>query len=117
MASIGGVTTDIVRGTLPILRETSEVWRQPGVDGYGVHLLGLGQTRWRVTAVRYGSVPVVVSWFTAIELLVGSTVTIVTDWGATDNGCFIQRATQPTRRVARHAGGCRGEITLSGVRL
>ena len=113
--SIGGVSCDLVSGRFAALKETIETWRIPGIDGYGAQLLGLGDSSFEFTGVKFGSNATIESWFSDIEALQGNIVSVFDDWGDTYSNLLVTGVSPSTKRVALHQGGVRGQMTVQGL--
>ncbi len=116
MAGIGGVSCNMVKGEAPAKKERLRVWQVPGIDGYGAHADGLGDSAFVFLGVKYGLRAAIETWSTAIEALQGSVVSIVNDWGTTYTNCLIQHVSVPRITAALWTGvDTRGEIRVEGV--
>jgi len=110
----------MVRGSIPAVRERSEVWQVPGVDGYGVALLGQGDTKFKLLAVSYSSLVGVELWAASLQALQGTIGTVANDLGESWSTCFFERVATPTIRAAYMPGSAithRAEIEIDAVRL
>jgi hypothetical protein len=119
MASIGPVGCTFVRGNPPATKMRLQLWRVPGLDGYGAQALGYNDSPFEVLAVLYSDAVGVESWKVALEGLQGSIVTIINDLGASFGGCLITKLSNMKNMAAYAAGGitARAEITIEGVVL
>lgn len=120
MASIGGVSCDILNGTINGKRERVAVENMPGANSPTLQKLGLGGGTFALVAVRFGTLGTVSSWLTSIEDLQSNVVSIVDGHGtAWSNravgqvgGRKLERAIQPGTSNTH-----RGEITIQGVAI
>ena len=64
---VGGVGCDIMRGEAPAKKERLRLWQVPGIDGYGAHADGLGDSAFVFVATKYGLRAAVETWSAAIE--------------------------------------------------
>lgn len=119
MAQIGGVLCTFVRGNCPNPKMRIELWRVPGLDGYGAQALGLNDSPFEVTAILYSNKAGVELWKDSIEGLQGSIVSITNDLGSTTQNCLILKISNMRPMAAIAAGGIttRGEIIVEGVVL
>ena len=117
MASVGGLACTFVRGSAPSNKERVSVWAVPGLDGYGAHLQGLGDSEFRFRVVNYSSPAGVHTWAGLIEAMQGTVIAIVNDWAETWTGFLVLRVSPP--RITAEYGnlGARGEIEIEGVTI
>lgn len=120
MATIGGVTCDILRGVPAKLKERVEVWQLPGITGYGALRTGQGESGTELLAVRFGSNATVNSWWNSINALHGTVVTIVDDFGDSYTSMLIQHVSNLAKSPAAWAAGAatdkRGELRIQAVK-
>ncbi len=84
MASIGGITTTIMRGTPPTTKPRVDTWQVPGLDGYGAQLLGEGDSEFDLTTIFYAASDAAAnSKIASCENLQGQLVNVITDFGDT----------------------------------
>lgn len=119
MAQIGGITCTFVRGNCPTPKMRIDLWRVPGLDGYGAQALGLNDSPFEVTAVLYSNAAGIDLWKESIEALQGSIVGLTNDLGVTFLNCLITKVGNMRSSAALAAGGItqRGEIAVEGVVL
>jgi len=113
--TIGGIACSRVSGTLPAWREESQVWRIPGLDGFGIALLGRGDGETELRAVLYSSSAGVDAWAASLHALQGQIVAITTERGQSYASCFLVRVGNLVTQAARMPGtviDTRGEIPL-----
>ncbi len=118
MAAVGAVSCDFVKGQHAEPKERTEVYQMPGADGYGAHLLGLGDSPFSFDAVKFGTNAAVNSWITSIAALQGTIVTIVDDFGDPLTNMLIQRIGRGVKTPAQEPGtsnDTRGSMRISGV--
>ncbi len=118
MASIGSISCTFVRGAIPAWKERSEKWQVAGLDGYGVALLGAGDSEFSLQAVFYSNNSGVNLWATSLQALQGSIVTIINDHGDTNIRCFLDKVGTPTKTAAYMPGTgvtLRGEIPIEAT--
>jgi hypothetical protein len=114
--SVGGVACSIVRGDVKLPTERVALWQTAGMDGYGAHLLGEGNAEGRFQCVLYSTAAGVATWFSALEALVGSVVTVVNDWGTSYSSFLVVALSEPIRQAALHVGGgAIGRVEVRGV--
>lgn len=117
MASIGAVGCDYVKGDSPGLKMRSRVWNVPGLHGYGLQLLGLGDAPFEFAAVQFGSGATLETWADSIDALQGTIVTIVNDLGISYGNCFIEQVGPLQLTTAMAVGySVRGELAVRGVK-
>lgn len=85
MATIGGISVDILKG-LPLLKkERVETWVVPGLDGYGAQTLGQGDSEYDLVSVLYivGANPNddANTHIDACTALQGTVISLTDDWG------------------------------------
>ena len=117
MAQIGSVNCTFVRGSPPTPKMRMELWRVPGVNGYGAQALGLSEAEFKIIAVFYSNAAGVENWKNSLEELQGQIVTIINDLGATFVNCLLTKVGNMKNTAAVVAGGItqRGEIEIEGV--
>lgn len=118
MAAIGAITCSHVKGEVPPQAERAEVWQVAGIAGYGVLLLGKGDSEFRLTAVLYSSAAGTKTWEASLKALQGTIVSITTDYGTIHANCFLARVGTMRRQAAYHPGTAitqRGEIEIEGI--
>lgn len=116
MAAVGSVTCTFVRGVSPSLRSRVDTWQLPGIDGYGVQLLGRGDTEWMFEAVLYDDEGDVSTWYTQLEALQGTIVTVVDDWGDSYTNILLVRVSQLDKTIAV-PNGARGEVRIEAKKV
>jgi hypothetical protein len=117
MASIGAVLCTFVRGHAPRVKTRLELWRVPGLNGYGALVLGQNDSEFEFTAVCYSSAMGVLDWKLQIEALQGQIVSIINDLGITYSNCLITKLGNLRSAAALAPGGItqRGEMQIGGV--
>jgi hypothetical protein len=105
MAAIGGITVDIMRGRPSGLRKRVEVWEVLGLDGTGVMTQGRGNRGTELLLIRFGTRATVTAWFTAVEALQGTIVTVVDDLGDSHTNMLVQEMGEPRFSAAHLAYG------------
>ena len=124
MSTLGGITCTFIHapgGSPPAARRAeSQVWRVPGLDGFGIALLGLGDSEFELVAVLASNNAGVDVWAALLQAKQATIVTIVDDFGNTFNGCFLESVGNVRKTAARVPGGSitvRGEIQIRGRRV
>ncbi len=117
MATFFGIACDLIRSRAAALKLNSELWTEPGRDGFGVHTLGQGDSPFTFVLIEFGSSAAVDSWIASIEGKQGSQGTVVDDWGTAFANMFARRMSVPRKTAEVGNGGARGEIVVQGVRL
>lgn len=117
MASVGGVSADFVKGRLSSIKVELEVYRTPGLNGYGAMQLGSADSPFVFQAVKYGSESTINTFRTDLEALQGSIQTIVDDRARSHTRCMIQRVQVASIVPEIGNGGYRIEVAVSGVQV
>ena len=117
MAQIGEVQCTFIKGHAPKVKMRVELWRVPGLNGYGAQALGLQDSPFEFTAILYSNAAGVLAWKEALEALQGTIISIVNDLGITYANCLILKLSNLKSIPALAPGGItqRGEITIEGV--
>ena len=122
MASVGGVSCTFVhdaKGGIPPLRQRSETWHATGIDGYGIQLLGKGESEFTVRAVLYSNNAGIDTWAALLHAMQGLLVVIIDDHGTTYTYCYLKTVGNVAKTPAKIPGGevtTRGEIKISGCK-
>ena len=120
MASVGGVTCDIVKPKSPTgNKQRVETFTVPGRNGIGAQKLGLNDGEWEFTLVRFDTSANCDTWAAAIEALQSTVITIIDDWADTYTGMLMTGVSAPKKVTAIHAKalgatGVKSEITIKG---
>lgn len=118
MASVGGVDCDFVRGGASQLKTRTERWEVPGLSGYGVLRLGLGDAPFDFELVRYDELATVNAWSVSIQALQSQVVTIIDDHGTTWASMLVETVSPIQRDAATGPGyDTRGTHRIAGVKL
>ena len=115
MATVGGVTVDVMRGRPTGNKSRSVVYRVSGTDGYGYQIFGAGDSAFAIELIRFGSRATVDAFVLAIEALVGTSVTIVDAFGQSFTGCEVVTVSTPRRKNVLPQG-VRCLLTINGIR-
>ena len=115
MAFVGGVSVSLLHGHAPRMSEVVETWRQPGVDGIGAHLQGLGGGDFEYRAVFFGSPSFVDGKFQSLEDLKGTIITVIDDFGVTHEDLLVKDTGPRIKKAILGNGGCRGEMQIMGM--
>ena len=119
MASVGGISCDMVKGAAETLREQVEVWRQPGVDGVGAQTMGKSEGVSHFLAVIYDTNELVETWANSIRALAGTVGTIIDDWGTSHTNMLIARAGELNKKAAILPGStmeARASIAIEAIK-
>lgn len=114
-AQIGDISCTFVKGSSTDDQSRVRIWRAPGMSGFGAHKVGAGENRFEFEAVFYSEEHYVEAWFTSIEALRGTVVTIVDDYNKSHTNCLILDTGR--RLKTPRSGGSIGRKTITGVRL
>ncbi len=120
MATIGGVSCDILRGTINNKRERVVVDHPPGANSPTLQKLGLGDGTFELTAVEFGTDTEIETWLDSIEALQSAIVTIIDDRDDTWTQRVVEQVGNRTVRAIIQPGTSntsRGEIQLRGKQL
>lgn len=118
MASIGSVTTDILRGNSPAaLLEQVATWETPGIDGVGALSIGKNGGNFAYTAIRYGSTAAAETFLSDLENLQGTVVSITDDFGEIYGSLLILSVVRTGKIAEIGNGGARAEAAVSGRRI
>jgi len=115
--NIGGVGCDLVKGGAADQKSRVSLWQVPGVNGYGAHDLGQGESGFVYRAIKYGTEAECRTWAGQMQALQGTVLTIVDDWDATHELMLVARVTRPILSAAIGYGGARCEVMVQGVAL
>lgn len=105
-STIGAVQCSRVIGHARPQATRVQVWQVPGLDGYGAHLLGDGNSESSFIAVAFGRDTVVSgvihlpTWYTALRETQGTIVTIVNEQNLSFANQLIVEVGEPQRRTA-----------------
>jgi hypothetical protein len=124
MPSIGGVSCDFIPSAerpAAVLREEVELFRMPGISGYGALLTGRADGAFRIEAVKYvGDASAARVWETALHALQGQVVTIVDDQGTIHTYCLLTHVGNATVQAGWSPGtgvAQRASLTIDGVKV
>jgi hypothetical protein len=95
MANIGLQTCTFVRGIIPVPKLRNMKWEVPGLNGYGLAILGYGDTQFRLAAVVYGTLTSCHAAAIALEQMQGTIVAVATDLGQSSNSIFLESVGGP----------------------
>ena len=97
---VGGVACSRVVGFARPQAERAQVWQVAGVDGYGIHLMGKGDSQNQFRLVYYGTTASCNAWYIGIRNLQGSILQIINEQGETFANQFVQSVGAPQRQTA-----------------
>ena len=96
MPSIGGVSLDLLKGRVPTLRDTVEVWRRDGFDSYGARTNGKADGEFALMSVKYVTGATKQDAWDAAEVhlddcreLQGTTVTVLDEFNISFEDCLV----------------------------
>ena len=117
MPQIASTPCTFLRGSWPAPKMRSETWTVPGISGYGLQLLGYGDSAFQVTAVLLSNDLGVDLWAAALYAMQGQIVGLVNDFGDATSRAFLQTVGPVEKRAALGPGGItrRGEIRIQGL--
>jgi hypothetical protein len=95
MSSIGSQTLTFLRGTIPLPKLRCVKWEVPGLNGYGVVVLGYGDSQFSLQAVFYGSLNDCHAAAYALELMQGTIQSLETDLGQTNSRVLLETVHPP----------------------
>lgn len=119
MASVGGVSCDLVQGRAAALKQSVEIWEIPGQNGFGAMTQGQKESEYQFTLVKFESLANVNTWVGQIEALQATAVTIIDDFADTYSNMLVARVSQPRKMGVIYGGAAkvRGELEIIGVKL
>ena len=92
MSTIGTQNFDIMRGRPQGVKSRLDVWDVPGLDGFGLQTLGLGDSAFELSTVAYvADSSAADDLIYNCEALQGTVTTIVDDWGVTWANAAIRK--------------------------
>lgn len=104
--SIGAVECSRVIGHARPQATRVQTWQIPGIDGYGAHLLGAGNSESQFVAVAFGRDTVISgvihlpTWYDALRATQGTIVTVTNEIGHAFSNQLILEVSDPIRRTA-----------------
>ena len=116
MAAIGAISCTYLRGTFPALKARTLRWNVPGIDGYGLQVLGDGDAGCGLSAVLISSDALVDVWYVLLQAAQGTIVAATNDHGDVTAALFLQRVGR-LRKTPHYDGvnTTRGQVALEGV--
>jgi len=124
MPSIGGVSCEFIPSAErppAVLREEVELFRIPGISGYGSLLTGAADGSFRLEVAEYvASAAAARVWETALQSLQGQVVTIVDDQGTSHTYCLLMHVGNATVQAGWSPGtgvSQRASLTIDGVKV
>lgn len=121
MATLGSVTCDIIneREAAHTLRQRTETWQTPGVDGYGAQTLGRGDSAIRFEVVKYDNRDNLETWIGNVEAVQGTVVSITDNDGVVFTNVLVTAVRVVERHVAYIPGGTnrRAKLSIDGVKV
>jgi hypothetical protein len=118
MATVNGVTVEILRGGQAPLTQSVDVWAVAGRSGTGAQLMGSNTSSFRYTAILYGAAANVQARLNALSAAQGTIGSIADDFGDTHPGSLIVNVGEPVRKkvVWLGAPAVRAAVGIEGVR-
>lgn len=114
MTGIGGINCTLFSATQNRTKETTEIWRVPGYDGYGIHKQGMADSEYQARGILFDTNNDVEAWYAALCVLQGDIVTWVNDWGDTGFQSLVKRVGPLKKQSSLHGPGVvRGEVTFT----
>jgi hypothetical protein len=104
--SIGSVVCSRVIGHARPQATRVQTWQIPGVNGYGVHLLGDGNSESQFAAIAYGRDTVVSgvihlpTWYASLRDTQGTIITITNEQGIAFADQLVLEVGDPQRQTA-----------------
>jgi len=117
MASIGGVSTLMVKGEGVDNSERLDIYQVPGHDGYGAQKLGQGDSRWAFRGIHIDTLANVNTWIGLMLSAKSAVISIVDDFGTTHTNLLVNEVTFPQRQVVYYNATLlvRVEMVLRGI--
>ena len=103
---------------MPTPKMRSEVWQVPGINGYGLALLGVGDSAFTLQAILYGTLAECGSWAASIQALQSAIVAVTNDLGQTYSQVFLIKTETPIVQPRRKPGTTithRAEIEIKAI--
>jgi hypothetical protein len=116
--TIGSVTCNYVKGAMPTPKMRAEVWQVPGINGYGLALLGVGDSAFSLNAIFYGTLADCGTWAANIQALQSAIVAVTNDLGQSYSQVFLVKVSTPDVQPRRHPGTTithRAEIEIKAI--
>jgi len=120
MASLGAVTVTILRGTPIPTKQRVEAWQVPGINGYGLMTLGLGDAAFDLIAVFYclsnGAAETVKASVAALQ---GTVITVIDNFGVGFGNVGVIEVGVPVKEpmiYAGYASAVRMQVAIKCVR-
>lgn len=115
MATIGGVTVEVLRGNASGRKIRLDTWVVPGYDSIGAMNVGSSAGEWGYMAVIYGTTSDVETRLGQLQALQGTIVAVVDSFGTTYSGLLVEQVSLPKKQAELLNGGARAELTLKGT--
>jgi hypothetical protein len=111
------ITCTFVKGEVGALKERTEVWQRPGIDGYGAMTLGLGDSGFEFECVLYDTFANIGSWIDDINACQGQVCGVTNDWNVTWSSLLVQRVSVPKIQPTTDTSAQIGRIMIAGVQV
>lgn len=117
MPTINSIVCFSIIGVIPAPKMKLSVWTVPGINGYGAQQLGYQDQPFEVILVGYGSKTAAQLWNSQVCACQGKSVTIVDDFGKSNENCLVTEVGPMRFEAAIAAGGIavRAECSVKGV--
>ena len=83
MASVGGVTVEILRGNIAPQTQRVDTWHIPGRTGIGAQLMGLNQSSFSYQCILIAAQASVEGRLASLSALQGTIISVTDDFGET----------------------------------
>lgn len=111
--SVGGVSIDILRGTVPELKDLVEIWKRPGLDGVGARNIGTGGGGFSMVGIYFASSAAdAESKLNALGDKQGTVVSIEDAQGTTHANCLLVGLGRHNMNKVIQAGGEKVLLTV-----
>jgi len=112
---------DFMRGGLMQNAQRVAFWQQAGVNGFGAHILGLGDSQFQYRLVKHtADVAATIAFKAAFYALKGQLIAVTDDRGETEQHLLIAEHSVPETVTVRKDGAAtkseRTVIVFSGVK-
>lgn len=114
------IACDFVSGALFSNAQRQDLWQQAGIDGYGAHILGKGDSQFDFRLVKYSvDAAATEAWKASLYALKDALVTVVDDRNVNYPNLLIVEFSRPVQNTIFKDGASvkseRCELVISGV--
>ena len=98
MAQLGSLAVSLINGEADPLKQTTNTWTVPGIDGVGIHVLGKSESDASYRCVHYVDEANRQAFMTSLAAIQSTIVQIVNSAGSTFDNQFVEQISQTQRR-------------------